>query len=137
MEQTACVSHVLEDGTAEVIRAANSGCAGDCKQCAGCGADQKPMVLRVENPIGAKVGDWVELETKPSAVVKAAAALYILPLVMFIAGYLLGEHLWQRGILVSLCTLMLGLMLVKLMDRHMTKKSIVYTITGLAKGLRV
>lgn len=136
MEQTVCVSRILDDGLAEVIRVRESACSGDCHKCAGCGSSQQTMVLQVENPIGAKVGDWVVIEAKSGAVLKAAAALYILPLVLFIAGFLLGEHLWQQGISVSLCGLILGFVLVKLLDRQMSQKGNVYTITGLAKGPR-
>ena len=136
MEQTVCVSRLLEDGTAEVIRMRQSACSGDCHQCSGCGSTPQTMVLRVENPIGAKVGDWVVIEAKTGAVLKAAAALYILPLVLFVGGYLLGEHLWQMGIPVSLGGLLLGFVLVKLLDRKMSKKDNTYTITGMAKGPR-
>ena len=134
MEQTVRVHRILEDGSAEVIRVRESACSGDCHKCSGCGSGQQTMVLRAENPIGAKAGDWVVIEAKSSAVLKAAVMLYIVPLVLFITGYLVGEHLWQRGILVSLTGLVLGLVLVKILDKNMTKKGSVYTITGYAKG---
>ena len=134
MEQRAYVCRVFEDGTAEVIRQMESACAGDCHQCGGCGSEGQTVQLRVENLIGAKVGDWVTLEAKSAAVLKAAAILYILPLSLFVGGYLLGEHLLQRGILVSLAGLILGMFLVKLLDKNMTKKGNVYTITGFANG---
>ena len=134
MEQVVRVRQTNNDGTAQVIRIRESACSGDCHKCSGCGSSQQTMVIPAENPIGAKVGDWVVIEAKSGAVLKAAAMLYIVPLVLFIAGYLIGEHLWQRGILVSLAGLVLGLILVKLLDRHMTNKGSVYTITGYAKG---
>ena len=134
MEQNVLVSRVFEDGTAEVIRQRESACSGDCHKCSGCGSEGQTVQLRVDNPIGAKVGDWVTLEAKTAAVLKAAAALYILPLALFIGGYLLGEHLWQRGILISLAGLMLGMFLVKLLDKNMTKKGNAYTITGYTKS---
>ena len=134
MEQTVLVKRVLEDGSAEVLRVRESACSGDCHKCSGCVSSQQTMVIRAENPIGAKVGDWVVIEAKSGAVLKAAVMLYIVPLVLFIAGYLLGEHLWQSGILFALAGLLIGLVLVKLLDRHMTKKGSAYTITGYAKG---
>ena len=134
MEQTVLVKRVLEDGSAEVLRVRESACSGDCHKCSGCGSSQQTMVICAENPIGAKVGDWVVIEAKSGAVLKAAVMLYIVPLVLFIAGYLLGEHLWQSGILFALAGLLIGLVLVKLLDRHMTKKCSAYTITGYAKG---
>ena len=137
MEQNACVSRILEDGSAEVMLAQDSACAGNCHQCGGCGGSAKPMVVRADNPVQAKVGDWVMLDAKPGAVLKAAAALYILPLVLFITGFLLGEHLWNKGILISILGLLLGFVLAKVLDRQMSKKGTVYTITGLAKRPRV
>ena len=134
MEQTVIVKRILEDGSAEVLRVRESACSGDCHECSGCGSSRQTMVILAENPIDARVGDWVVIEAKSDAVLKAAAMLYIVPLVLFITGYLLGEHLWQRGILLALMGLLLGLILVKLLDRHMTKKDSVYTITGYAKG---
>ena len=134
MEQTVLVKRVLEDGSAEVLRVRESACSGDCHKCSGCGSSQQTMVIRAENPIGARVGDWVVIEAKSGEVLKAAVMLYIVPLVLFIAGYLLGEHLWQSGILFALAGLLIGLVLVKLLDRHMTKKGSAYTITGYAKG---
>ena len=102
MEQTVLVKRVLEDGSAEVLRVRESACSGDCHKCSGCGSSQQTMVICAENPIGARVGDWVVIEAKSGAVLKAAVMLYIVPLVLFIAGYLLGEHLWQSGILFAL-----------------------------------
>ena len=134
MEQKVRIIQTKPDGTAKAVHIRESACSGDCHKCSGCGATKQTMVLCVENPIGAKAGDWVIMEAKSSAILKAAAALYILPLVLFIAGFLLGEHLWQKGILVSLCSLLLGFVLVKLLDRRMSQKGTVYTITGYAKG---
>ena len=92
------------------------------------------MLLMVHNAIGAETGDMVLIESDTGPVLKAAAMLYILPVVLFLAGYLLGEHLWTRGPLVGLLGLVMGLALVKLYDRHLQKKQDpVYTITGYAR----
>ena len=133
MERIVFVSRLLEDGTAEVIPMQTETCAGNCQRCAGCGSHQ-PAVLRVSNPIGARVGDRVVVEATSGAMMKVAAALYILPAMLLIGGYLLGEYLWKQGIVVGLAGLLLGLLLVKLLDRKLSKKDKVYTITGHAKG---
>ena len=128
--ETARVNSVFPDGSAEVIRMQETGCGGNCHQCGGGCSAGKTMPLRVDNPIGAVVGDLVTIQARPGAIAKAVVALYILPLVLFIGGFLLGEHLWQRGMLVSLAGLVLGMILVKLVDKSMAKKGNVYTITG-------
>jgi positive regulator of sigma E activity len=130
--ETARVCSVFPDGSAEVIRTQEAGCGGNCHQCGGGCSAGKTMPLRVDNPIGAVVGDLVTIQARPGAIAKAVVALYILPLVLFIGGFLLGEHLWQRGMLVSLAGLVLGMILVKLVDKSMAKKGNVYTITGFA-----
>lgn len=131
MEQVVRVCRVLSDGMAEVVRIRESACSGDCHQCSGCGAARETMILKAENPIGAKVGDLVKVQSDSSPVLKAAAVLYILPLVMFLAGYLLGENLWGRGILVSLICFALGMIPLRLINRYLDKK-MTYTITEFA-----
>lgn len=131
MEQKVQVRRTFENGTAEVIRVRESACSGDCHKCAGCGAQQQTMILTVHNAIGAKPGDMVMIASETGPVLKAAAVLYVLPLVLFLAAYLLGEHLWSAGPLVGLLGLTMGLVLVKLYDRHLQRgKDPVYTITG-------
>lgn len=132
MEQIVLVKNVREDGLAEVIALEEGGCGGDCKHCGGCSPEHRVMLA--QNPVRARCGDYVTVEAKSGALLKAAAALYVLPVLLFVAGYLLGENLWQQGIPVSLGGLLLGFLLVKLLDRHMTKKGSAYIITGLAKG---
>ncbi len=132
MEQVVKVRRLLPEGRAEVIRVRESACSGDCHKCAGCGAAQQTMLLTVENPIGARVGDMVVISSGTAAVLKAAAVLYMLPLVLFLAGYLLGQLLWQRGPLLGLCGVALGIAIIKLYDKHFSKKEIVYTITSFA-----
>ena len=134
MEQTVQVRRTFENGTAEVVRIRESACSGDCHKCSGCGAQQETMLITVHNPIAAKTGDLVVIESATGPVLKAAAMLYILPVVLFLAGYLLGEHLIQMGPLFGLIGIVVGLVLVKVYDRHLQKKKDpIYTITGYAR----
>ncbi len=134
MEQIVQVHQVFEDGTAQVLRVRESACSGDCHQCAGCGAAQQKMMFKAKNPIGAKAGDRVVLEADTASVLKAALMLYILPVVLLIAGYLAGEWLWQNGIWLGLGGLLAGFVLVGAYDRQLSRKKVAYTITGFAKG---
>ncbi len=125
------VRRVFEDGTAEVARVRESACSGECHKCSGCGAQQQVMVLTVNNPIGAKTGDLVVIESETGPVLQAAAVLYIVPVVLFLVAYLLGEHLWAQGPLFGVLGLVAGFVLVKIYDRWLQKKKDpVYTITG-------
>ncbi len=132
MEQTVRVKRLLPDSMAEVVRIRESACSGDCHKCSGCGAAQQTVLLTAKNPIGARPGDMVVVSSETKTVLKAAAVLYMVPLVLFLAGYLLGESLWQAGILPGVAGLLLGLLVVKIYDRALAKKDIEYTITAFA-----
>ncbi len=132
MEQIVRVSRLLPEGRAEVIRVRESACSGDCHKCSGCGAAKQALLLTVENPIGARVGDTVVISSDSGHVLKAAAVLYLLPLVLFLAGYLLGAMLWQRGAIIGVSALILGVAAIKLYDKRLSKKEIIYTITSFA-----
>lgn len=133
MEQTVKVRQIFADGTAEVIRIRESACSGDCHKCAGCGAAQQTMLFTAQNPIGARPGDMVVVESDTATVLKGAMLLYVLPLVTFLAGYIVGENLWGKGILVSIICFLLGLAPIKLYDRHLARRGTTYTIKSFAR----
>lgn len=133
MEQTVKVRRVFPDGTAQVIRIRESACSGDCHKCSGCGAAQQTMLFTARNPIGAAVGDMVIVSADSAPVLKAAAILYILPLVLFFAGYIGGAYLGGISGWLGALGFILGIVCVVLYDRHAAKKrETIYTITGFA-----
>jgi thiamine transporter len=87
MEQLVRVKETFDDGTAMVIHVRESACSGDCHKCSGCGAAKETILLKAENPIGAKRGDLVKLESATGPVLKAAAVLYMLPILLFCARW--------------------------------------------------
>lgn len=132
MEQLVRVKEVYPDGTAMVVHTRLSACSGDCHKCSGCGAAKEVMLLKADNPIGAKAGELVKLRSETAPVLKAAAVLYVLPLVLFFLGYGLGMMNgwsgWGGGL--GFC---LGIALVVRYDRRISKREKTgYTITGLA-----
>lgn len=135
MEQTVRVRQVFDDGTAQVIHIRQSACSGDCHKCSGCGAAQETVMLTAQNSIGAKPGELVKISSATAPVLGAAAVLYVLPLVLFFAGYSAGALLWGRGALVGGLTFAGGIGLAVVYDRAVAKKNRpVYTITGYAEG---
>ena len=132
MQQLVKVLKCEPDGMAQVACLRQSACSGDCHKCSGCGAVEQTMIFTAQNPIGAKPGDMVKVETATGPVLQAAAVLYLLPLVMFIAGYLVGMQ-WQLGGLIGGLAFVLSIALVVIYDRLvMKKKNTVYTIVGYA-----
>lgn len=132
MTQKVKVLEVLPDGTAKVVHIRQSACSGDCHQCAGCGAAQETLVLTAENPVGAETGDVVILSGESGPVLKAAAVLYMLPLVLFFGGYALGS-LWGLGGWIGCGGFLLGILLALLFDRKSGKNTMKYTITAYVK----
>lgn len=133
MDQIVRVKKVYENGTAQVICIRESACSGDCHKCSGCGAAKEAILLTVENPIGAGVGDLVNIRSETGPVLKAAAVLYMLPLVLFFAGYALAAALEQSGALFGALAFVLSIVLIVVYDRRMAKKeNTIYTITGYA-----
>ena len=132
MQQLVKVLSCRSDDTVQVACIRQSACSGDCHKCSGCGAVEQTMIFTARNPIGAKPGDLVTVESATGPVLKAAAVLYMLPLVLFIAGYLLGMR-WQLGGLIGGLAFVLSIAIVVAYDRLvMQKRNTVYTIVGFA-----
>ena len=92
------------------------------------------MLLTVCNPIGAQPGDMVILQSQTGPVLLAAAVLYMLPLVLFFAGYAAVAAMGGNGALGGCLAFMLGLALAIGYDRLvLKKKKTVYTIIGFAQ----
>ncbi len=133
MEQLVRVKAVYENGTAQVLCIRESACSGDCHKCSGCGIAKEAVVLTALNPIGAKRGDLVKVESASAPVLKAAVVLYLLPLALFFLGYALGSVLGNLGPWIACLGFLLGVGMVVLYDRFVVKKAnLSYTITAFA-----
>ena len=133
MEQLVRVRKVHNDGTATVIHLRESACSGDCHKCSGCGAAKEAVVFTADNPIGAKTGELVKVESSTAPVLKAAVVLYVLPLVLFFLGYWLGTLPGAFGALGGVLGFVLGVVIVVAYDRLVVNKAnIRYTITAFA-----
>lgn len=133
MEQLVRVKETYPDGTAMVIHVRESACSGDCHKCSGCGAAKETVLFTADNPIGAKRGDLVKVESDTGTVLKAAVVLYVLPLVLFFLGYYIGDVLWSLGAFAGCMGFVLGVGIIVLYDRKVVrKKNIGYTITAFA-----
>ena len=88
------------------------------------------MLLTAVNAIHAKPGELVLIASKSAPVLAAAGILYLLPLLLFVLGYVAGLVLWGKGALAGGVAFAVGVLLAILYDRITAKKKIVYTITG-------
>ena len=129
MEQKVMVRKVLPDGTAQVVLIRESAYSGDCHKCSGCGAAKETITFIAADPIGARPGDVVTVKSDTAPVLRGAAVLYVLPLVLFLVGYLVTMSGWG-----GCAGFLLGIGAVIVYDRLVAKKEqIQYTITGYAR----
>ena len=133
MQQRATVTQLLPDGRAELTVRRKSACSGDCGHCGGCGAVGQTLCLTAENPIGAQPGDLVLVESAPAVVLKAAALVYLLPLVTFLAAYLAAMPLGAWAAAFGFGGFALGLVPAFAYNRRMKKRPPRHTIVGFVK----
>lgn len=110
--------------TAKVSYHRPTACHGDCSKCAGgCGAmaAQEELIVSAENLIGAKVGDSVYIEGETKKVAWAILLVYVIPVILFLGGYFLGQR-WDHGNLIGILGFFLGLILAVLESRRQKKR---------------
>lgn len=90
MTQEAVVTKNLGNGMAEIVVTRQSACGGNCASCQGC-AEKNEMRVQAYNPIEAKPGQRVVVESSTAKIIKAAALVYIMPLLFFLLFYALGS----------------------------------------------
>jgi sigma-E factor negative regulatory protein RseC len=90
LRESGCVVSVNDDVAVVAVRM-----SGACKKCGLClaSSDGKEMLLLAKNEIGAREGDSVEIEILPGKVIAAAFVVYMVPVVMTIVGFLVGNAL--------------------------------------------
>ncbi len=133
MEQMVRVKTVHDDGTATVMLIRESACSGDCHKCSGCGAAKEAILLEAQNHLGAKAGELVKIESASGPVLKAAMVMYMLPMILFFAGYAIGDAICGMGALFGCLSFAASIALAVVYDRKVVKKQdTVYIITKYA-----
>lgn len=133
MQRRATVQAVLPDGKAEITVQRESACSGDCHHCGGCGTVGQTLSLTAENPIGAQKGDVVYIASESAVVLWAAVLVYLLPLLLFLTGYLLSMRLGAYAAAIGAAGFLLGLLPAFAYNRHVKKQPPAYRIIGFVK----
>ena len=71
MQQQVRVLNINPDGSAQVIYLRQSACSGDCHKCSGCGAVEQSMIFTARNPIGARPGQKVVVQSDTKKLMNA------------------------------------------------------------------
>ena len=89
MTQIATVERILDANHAEISVPRKSACGHDCEECAGCGVTGAAVRAKAANPIGAAPGQKVVVQSDTKKMLRIVALVYLTPVVLFLAGYLL------------------------------------------------
>lgn len=104
----------LQNGFAEVSVLPNNAC-DDCSAKIICSPDNNNRnLLRVDNSLGAKVGDNVKIQIKGKSILFESFNLYGIPLIILIIGILLGMFLFAGYRLIELYSVLFGIGLISL-----------------------
>lgn len=125
----------LEDGYAIIQTERGSSCDG-CSAKSSCHAMSdsggKLMEMRAINSVGAKVGDRVKVAIDSIVFLKSSFLVYVLPLIVMIAGGILGDSYARKNMpasdpdliagAVGIVCLVLSFLLIRLWNRSLEKK---------------
>lgn len=131
MTQIATVESLLRDGKAEISVARKTACAHDCSECAGCGATPSPVRAVAVNPIGARKGQKVVVESESKQIIGAALLVYILPFVLFFIAYFASSGLPSESVraLAAILAFLAGVVAAVFADRRLKRSGgMVFTI---------
>lgn len=110
MTQNGIVTKLLGEGLAQVAVTRTTACGGRCGGCEACVYDSR-LLVEAENVICARPGERVELESETSRMVGAALLVYMLPILLFFAGYAAGALLGAAEgvcVILSLAGVVIG-----------------------------
>lgn len=125
MTQIATVERIIDSDYAEISVPRKSACGHDCEECAGCGVTGAAVHAKAVNPIGARPGQKVVVESSTQKMLGIVAFVYLIPVALFMLGYLLTAFLTARVAIqytVAAAAFFVGIGFAILYDRHLRAK---------------
>lgn len=122
MTQIATVERLLGGGYAEVSVPRKSACGHDCEECAGCGVSGAAVHARAHNPIGARPGQKVVVESSTRKMLGIVVLVYAIPVALFLIGYLAAFFLGAGTAVqytAAAAGFLLGILAAIRYDRHL------------------
>lgn len=110
----------ITDGTAQIRFLRGSACA-HCGACLTVGESE--MEISLPNTLGAKEGDRVAVDLSPKRVVQASLLAYAVPLLLLIAGVLIGSRIadWA-GLALGIGACGIGYLILRIVEKKSAKK---------------
>jgi len=94
------------DGIAKVRAIRGSSCGGCASRSMCKPMDNTEVIIEAKNDAGAHIGERVEIAIRPKTFLKASFIAYIIPLVSFFAGAVIGKGITGADIWAALCGLL-------------------------------
>ena len=118
MNQQGYIIEIVDNKTAKLKMQRHSACAS-CGKCQTLSSESKEILVEVDNSIGAKPGDHVEVNMENMNVLKATALAYVVPLIFLLVGtivsyFMLDMIISTQGIIVELISGIIGIILMLL-----------------------
>lgn len=123
MEQQAKVIRIVSDTVAKVAVKRKSACSGDCHTCHGCPHPDEIVMVDADNFVGAQKGDDVVIRSDTRRVLKLAAMLYLMPMVLFFLGYFLTPGGEGARLSVGGVAFVVGILICVYVSRSMKKNN--------------
>lgn len=92
MNQQGFIIDIVDNRTAKMIMQRHSACAS-CGKCSKLSSECQDLVVEVDNSIGAKKGDRVEVSMESVKVLKATLLAYLVPLIFLLVGTILTYYI--------------------------------------------
>lgn len=92
MNQQGFIIDIVDNRTAKMIMQRHSACAS-CGKCSKLSSECQDLVVEVDNSIGAKKGDHVEVSMESVRVLKATLLAYLVPLMFLLVGTILTYYI--------------------------------------------
>lgn len=135
MTQIATIERIIDAHYAEISVPRKSACGHDCEECAGCGVTGAAVKAKALNPIDARPGQKVVVESSTQKMLGIVAYVYLIPVVLFILGYILTVFLGGSVALqytVAIVGFVLGIVFAIMYDRRLKAQGgLVFTIVRL------
>lgn len=125
MTQVATVERIIDENHAEISVPRKSACGHDCEECAGCGVTGTAVHARALNPIGARPGQKVVVQSDTGKMLHIIALVYLTPVLLFLAGYLITMALTSSAVMQYLIAgigFAAGILLAVFYDRRLRRQ---------------
>lgn len=118
MEQIGIVKEIENEKAVIFVRRGSS-CGENCAHCSS-SCEVPGVMIKLNNDIGAKKGDAVEISTKAKTIFKYTMMLYGIPMLFFIVGIIIGSFIFEseiRSIMIGLVGLFISFFILKIIDK--------------------